>query len=47
MHRAAALLTAGEAVAHPGHGAAGSHLHGFSPELAHKVTTSCKPFDSG
>ena len=35
MHRAALILlcAAGAAQAHPGHGAAQGHLHGFSPEL--------------
>ena len=35
MHCAALILffAAGAAQAHPGHGAAESHLHGFSPEL--------------
>jgi hypothetical protein len=34
--RSAALtlfLAAGAAQAHPGHGAAAGHLHGFSPEM--------------
>ena len=34
--RSAALtlfLAAGAAQAHPGHGAAEAHLHGFSPEM--------------
>ena len=35
MHRAAVILflAAGAAQAHPGHGAAAGHLHGFSPEM--------------
>jgi len=35
MHRAALILffAAGAAQAHPGHGAAEVHLHGFSPEM--------------
>ena len=35
MYRAALifLFAAGAAQAHPGHGAAEVHLHGFSPEL--------------
>ena len=27
------ILAAGAAQAHPGHGAAEAHLHGFSPEM--------------
>jgi hypothetical protein len=35
MYRAALILflAAGAAQAHPGHGAAEGHLHGFSPEM--------------
>ncbi len=35
MHRAilASLLLVGDVRAHPGHGAAEGHLHGFGPEL--------------
>ena len=35
MYRAALifLFAAGAAQAHPGHGAAEVHLHGFSPEM--------------
>lgn len=35
MYRAALILlwATGAAQAHPGHGAAQGHLHGFSPEM--------------